>query len=77
MNFLLRHIIVLPILFPLLAGAVMLFLPEARRHLNWGDRQIEAAAELLRRAGSPDALFRLAAERGSEAPRVARPGGAQ
>jgi multicomponent K+:H+ antiporter subunit D len=31
MNFLLRHIIVLPILIPLLAGAVMLFLPEARR----------------------------------------------
>jgi carboxyl-terminal processing protease len=50
---------------------------EARRHLNWGDRQIQAAADLLRRAGSPDALFRLAAERGSEAPRVARPGGAQ
>ncbi|MGH7443802.1 MAG: S41 family peptidase [Longimicrobiales bacterium] len=47
---------------------------EARRHLNEGDRQIEAAAELLRQASSPATLFRLAAERGSDA-RVARPGG--
>jgi carboxyl-terminal processing protease len=48
---------------------------EARRHLNQGDRQIETAAELLRQARSPDSLFQLAAEHGSEAPRVARPSG--
>ncbi|MDQ2641048.1 MAG: monovalent cation/H+ antiporter subunit D [Pseudomonadota bacterium] len=34
MNFLLRHMIVLPILIPLLAGAAMLFLSEARRGLR-------------------------------------------
>ena len=34
MNFLLRHMIVLPILIPLLAGAAMLFLSEARRRLR-------------------------------------------
>ena len=31
MQFLFRHIVVLPILIPLLAGALMLFLAEARR----------------------------------------------
>lgn len=47
----------------------------ARRRLNDDDRQIAAAADLLRRAQTPAMLFRLASERGSDAPRVARPGG--
>ncbi len=34
MNFLLRHVIVLPVLIPLLAGAAMLFLAESRRGLR-------------------------------------------
>lgn len=46
---------------------------EARRRLNDADRQIEVAAELLRQANSPETLFRVAAERGSDAPRVAGP----
>ncbi len=50
---------------------------EARRHLNEGDRQIETAAELLRQARSPASLFELAAQRGSDAPRVASPSGSQ
>lgn len=48
---------------------------EARRRLNDADRQIEVAAELLRQANSPETLFRVAAERGSDAPRVAGPSG--
>lgn len=47
----------------------------ARRRLNDGDRQIEVAAELLRQANSPATLFRVAAQRGSDAPRVASPSG--
>ena len=46
---------------------------EARRQLNEDDRQIDVAAELLRQAKTPAMLFRLAQERGSDAPRVARP----
>ena len=46
---------------------------EARRRLNDDDRQIEVAAELLRQANSPETLFRVAAQRGSDAPRVAGP----
>ncbi len=47
----------------------------ARRRLNDGDRQIEVAAELLRQARTPATLFRVAAQRGSDAPRVASPSG--
>jgi carboxyl-terminal processing protease len=47
---------------------------EARRQLNEDDRQIDVAADLLRRADTPAMLFRLASERGSDAPRLARPG---